>query len=279
VLISGASNVTIQGNVIAYNETNVKTNGSVNNIMVSGNYMLNPLGPFPRGQNFQGGNTGLTIENNYAYSCVLAGSGLSGVTCPVHAPDGSPYLFSEHQEDSINFYQANGFMAQNNYVVGGHSGSGCGIIFDLQANNGQVLNNILSDTGQCGIGVANGTNAVVIGNKILNLTPVNTSGAGNTSLYVWSTDPGCGPTIVRNNISDEIKPDGTHSGYWNGGGCAPVTCDGANTNLGSCNTFNLAAYNTLFPIETTNPPPLIPPQPKNCVVKSPYSTQTSMPGC
>ncbi len=40
-----------------------------------------------------------------------------------------------------------------------------------------------------------------------------------------------------------------------------------------------SAYAALKPITTTNPPPAIPPLPKNCVAKSPYSTQTSKPGC
>lgn len=39
------------------------------------------------------------------------------------------------------------------------------------------------------------------------------------------------------------------------------------------------AYVALNPIATTKPPPLIPPLPTNCVVISPYSTQTSLPPC
>jgi hypothetical protein len=265
-ITGGSTHDLIQGNVIAFNESNVEVIGA-DSISVIGNYLANPLGPFPRGQNFQSGSgtTNLTINNNYAYSCTFT-SGV-GVLCPT-----SPrYLLPENQEDSINFYQSTTFTAQSNYVVGGHSGSGCGMIFDNQANNGQMLNNILSNTGQCGIGVGDGTNPVVTGNKILNLTPV--SGGGNTALYVWKQyTSACGSTTVTNNIADELKTDGvTHSGYWNGGGCDPTTLTG--------NTFNAAAYSLLFPMATTNPPPLIPPQPKNCVANSPFSTQTSLPPC
>jgi hypothetical protein len=45
------------------------------------------------------------------------------------------------------------------------------------------------------------------------------------------------------------------------------------------NIFNQPAYNILFPMDKTNVPPLIPPQPRACVAASPYSTQTSNPSC
>jgi Right handed beta helix region len=260
----------IQGNVIAYNESNVHVDSS-KQITVNGNYLLNPLGPAdPRGQNIQSAtSSGITITNNYAYSCVLAGSGLGGVTCPARAPDGSTYLFSEDQEDSINFYQTTTFAAQNNYVVGGHSSSGCGMIFDDQANGGQMLDNVLGNTGQCGIGISDGANPIVTGNKILNLTPV--AGSGNTALYAWAQySAPCGPTIISNNVADEVTGSGD-SGYWDGGGCNVTTLSG--------NMFGASAYTQLYPLTTTTPPPLIPPVPKNCVAKSPYSTQTSLPPC
>jgi Right handed beta helix region len=266
-----ASKITIQGNVIAYNESNVRVDGS-NQVTVNGNYLLNPLGPAdPRGQNLQvDSSTNIIVTNNYAYSCVLAGSGLGGVTCPAQAADGSPYLFSENQEDSINFYHTTTFTAQNNYVVGGHSGSGCGIIFDERANNGQMFGNRLSDTGQCGIGVADGVAPIVNNNKILNSTPLPR--AGNTALYVWKQySARCGPTQVSDNVADEVQADGSHSGYWKGSGCDPVTL--------KANIFGRTAYDQLYPMKVTNPPPLVPPIPKNCVARSPYSTQTSVPPC
>ena len=76
---------------------------------------------------------------------------------------------------------------------------------------------------------------------------------------------------VSNNIAYGVKPDGYVSSFWNGGGCEPVTL----TN----NTWGQAAYTALTPPAEKIPPPLIPPQPKNCVVNSPYSTQTSLPRC
>ena len=260
----GSSFATVQGNVIAYNETNVRVDRGAHDIMVKGNYLMNPLGPYPRGQNLQSDTVArLAVIGNYAYSCSLSGAGRP---CPLDPR----YLYSEVQEDSMNFFKTEGFTAVENYVVGGHSGSGCGLIADLSANNGELRSNVLVDTGQCGIGIADGIHHVVNGNRILNLTPIQ--GAGNTALYVWKQySPVCGPVEVSNNVADELKVDGSHSGYWNGGGCDPVSVSG--------NVFGDAAHNALYPIDRTAPPPLVPPIPKHCVAASPYSTQTSAPPC
>jgi len=276
VLVDGASSGdTIQGNVIAYAETNVRGQDNSSALTVRGNYLVNPLGPYPRGQNLQVDTTSnITVKNNFAYSCTL--SGISGVRCP------PGYLFDENQEDSINFYQSTTFVAIGNYIEGGHSPSGCGLIADDIANGGQFVNNVLYNTGQCGIGISDGTDPQVTGNKILNLNPV--AGAGDTALYVWKQyGSACGPTLLSGNTATEIQSGGTASGYWNGGGCDPVTCDGGNTSIDSCNLFDYgsgkAAYNKLIADPAVTTPPLIPPEPKNCVAKSPYSTQISSPPC
>ncbi|HVB83077.1 MAG TPA: right-handed parallel beta-helix repeat-containing protein [Candidatus Binataceae bacterium] len=263
-ITAGSSFATIQGNVIAYNETNVRVDRGAHDIMVKGNYLVNPLGPYPRGQNFQSDTAErLAVVGNYAYSCTLNGT---GKPCPALPR----FLYSEVQEDSINFFKTDSFTAANNYVVGGHSGSGCGLIADFAANDGDFRSNVVVDTGQCGIGIADGVNQVVSGNRILNLTPIH--GAGNTALYVWKQySPACGPVRVFNNITDELKADGSHSGYWDGGGCKPISLSG--------NVFGNAAYNALYPIASTVLPPLVPPIPKHCVATSPYSTQTSAPPC
>ena len=38
-------------------------------------------------------------------------------------------------------------------------------------------------------------------------------------------------------------------------------------------------YKQLTPVREKLPPPEIPPQPKSCVIESPYSTQTKWPKC
>jgi len=142
--------------------------------------------------------------------------------------------------------------------------------------------NIVHNTGQCGIGVANGTSQTVTGNDVLITNSV--SGAGNTAIYIWNQYSGsCGGVLLHSNIATEIKTDGTASGYWNGGGCSPVTCDGTNVSVDACNVFDYGSGTTAYDLLVANPnvttPPLIPPQPKHCVAKSPYSTQVSLPQC
>jgi ASPM-SPD-2-Hydin domain-containing protein/centrosomal CEP192-like protein/HYDIN/CFA65/VesB family protein/parallel beta helix pectate lyase-like protein len=258
----GTQNLTIQGNVIAYSESNIEVLDS-SNVTVTGNFLLNPRNDASnpsRGQNFQcwqggqgSGCSSITLQNNYALS----------------SQNTTLYLYPEQQEDSINFGYTNGAVAQDNYVTGGHSSSGCGLIADNSANSIHFLSNLVLNTGQCGIGIADGTNQLVDSNKVYNTTPV--AGGGNTAIYTWKeyTNP-CGPTTVSNNIADEIKPDGTHSGFWDGGGCTTTL---------SGNVFDQSADASLTPVSTVFAPPLIPPKPKNCVVISPYSTQTSVAAC
>jgi hypothetical protein len=146
VLVSGATRVTIEGNVIAYGETNVEApQGGVSALTVSGNFLLNPRGPFPRGQNVQAWYAShVTVENNFALSSKDA-----------------KYLYPDDQEDSINVGQGSDFVAEGNYVTGGSSPSGCGIIADDGASDVRFESNRLLDTGQCGIGIASGTRQLV----------------------------------------------------------------------------------------------------------------------
>ena len=263
IFASNTSNLSIQGNVIAYGESNIEVNGTAT-VTVTGNFLLNPIDSNPslpadgqsRGQNFQAwsGSSNVTVANNYALS----------------STDTSKYLFAENQEDSINFGLTTGIVVRGNYITGGHSPSGCGLISDDQANGAQFVNNILLDTGQCGIGIADGTNQVVDSNRVLNRTPVQ--GGGNTAIYVWKQYSGaCGPVAVSNNIATETNTSGAQSGFWNGGGCEPVTL--------TSNTFDAAAQTLLGSPSQTMPPPRIPPAPKDCVVVSPFTNNTSLPAC
>jgi hypothetical protein len=256
VFATSTSDILIQGNVIAYSETNIEFSG-VTNGTAKGNFLLNPRGPFPRGQQFQawGGNSNIVVENNYALSSL----------------DSSKYKYDEHQEDAINFGDTKGIIVRGNYVRGGHSVSGCAVIVDWGSTNGQFLNNIVIDTAQCGLSIANGMNNVIDGSKIINSTPVQ--GGGNTAIMIWNqySSLPCSTVRVSNNIASQIKPDGSESGYWNGGGCDPVTVTG--------NTFDSAARQQLTPVDTKLPAPKIPPEPNGCVIASPFTNQTSKAAC
>jgi hypothetical protein len=255
VFVSGATSVTLQGNVIAWGEANIEAT-AVSGLTVVGNFLLNPQNSGSRGQNVQvwGNASGVDVEDNYALSS----------TDPKW---GAP----EKQEDSINFGYTDGPVAKNNYVTGGHSPSGCGIIADEAANGVQFVGNVLVDTGQCGIGISDGTNQLVDSNKVIDSTPVD--GGGNTGIYVWKEYPeGCGPVTISSDVSSALKPDGvTESGYWNGGGCDPVTL----TN----DTWDQAARAQLTPVAQKLPPPLIPPKPMSCVAPAPFVTQMGWPRC
>jgi hypothetical protein len=254
VFAHGTSTLAILGNVIAYGEANIEADGT-NGIRVIGNFLLNPQNGGSRGQNFQAwsGSFNIDVESNYALSSM-----------------DPKYTLPPKQEDSINFGISTGIIAKNNYVQGGFSPSGCGIIADDQAESAQFVDNMLFDTGQCGIGIASGTKQVVTGNKILNDTPVD--GGGNTGLYVWNQyDAACGPVLVTDNVVSAIKPDGTQSSYWYGGGCDPVTTTG--------NVWDADAAALLMPPSSKLPPPPIPPIPVTCVAPSPYVNNTTLPSC
>ena len=255
VFISGADSVTLQGNVVAWGEANVEAN-TVTKLTIVGNFFLNPQNSGSRGQNVQvwGNSSTIDVESNYALSSTDPKWGAT-----------------ENQEDSINFGQSTGIVAKNNYVAGGHSPSGCGIIADEAANSVQFLGNVLVDTGQCGIGISDGTNQLVDSNDVIDSTPVD--GGGNTGIYVWKQyAEACGPVTVSNDVSSALKPDlVTESGYWNGGGCEPVTL----TN----DTWDQAARALLTPAAQKLPPPAIPPKPMACVAPAPFVTQTGFPPC
>jgi len=77
ILVESSSTVNIHGNVIAYGETNIEVASAVgsDHVSIIGNFLLNPRGPFSRGQNVQvyGAesshlNTNITVSNNYTIS-------------------------------------------------------------------------------------------------------------------------------------------------------------------------------------------------------------------
>jgi hypothetical protein len=256
IFVEGAKAVTIQGNVLAYGESNIEATQHAMNLLIVGNFLLNPRGPYPRGQNVQAWGAGnVVVRNNYMLS----------------STDSKRYKYPDDQEDSINFGMGSGFVADDNYIAGGHSPSGCGLIADDGADSAQFHDNRLVDTGGCGIGVASGTNQVIAGNRIINRTPVK--GAGNTALYVWNQyrHVACGPVELSKNIATEIRRNGSQSGFWDGGGCKPVRLRD--------NVWDEAARKLLTPPQKKLPPPLIPPKPSRCVIESPYSSQTKWAAC
>src|SRR5262249_20744630 len=121
IFVEGTTNMLVQGNVIAFGEANIEATG-VTHFQVLGNFLLNPHNAGSRGQNVQvwGMSGDVTVEQNYALSS----------DDPKY---GHPYV----QEDSINFGFTDGIVAKGNYIQGGKSPSGCGLIADEAANSAQ----------------------------------------------------------------------------------------------------------------------------------------------
>jgi Right handed beta helix region/Carboxypeptidase regulatory-like domain len=268
IFAATTSNLTIQGNVIAYGESNIEAKSS-SAVQVIGNFLLNPrnngAGNWARGgqfQSWQNGQTGaigtnILVQNNYALS----------------SQDTTAYLYLEMTADAINFGYTDDGTVSGNYVTGGTFQFGCGINADKQAESMIFESNKLVDTGGCGIAINDGTNHLVTGNRVLTRDPV--TGAGNTAISVqnWFQTPGtCGPVTVSKNVATAYQLDGSQTGLYQGQGqhqCNSVT-------VTNDNVWADAADTALTPADQ---PPLVPPQPKNCVVISPYSTQTSSAAC
>jgi hypothetical protein len=256
---NGTTDIQIQGNVIAYGETNVEILNS-RTVNVLGNFLVNPRNfGQSRGSNIQvwQNSQSVLIENNYTLASL----------------DKSLYTFPADQSDSMSFGGGvNGITVRNNYISGGFWPYGCGLIAESGSNNVQFLGNTLVDTGQCGIAIEGGTNHVVDRNRILNQTSL--LGGGNTAVIVFkldASDATCGPVSFTDNTAYGVKPGGQVSSFWNGGGCSPITSTG--------NTWDQAAFGALTQSNQKLSPPMIPPQPDSCVVASPFSNQTGFPGC
>jgi hypothetical protein len=267
---NGSTPVNIQGNVIAYGESNIHV-WDASNISVIGNFLLNPRGATSCGNpdNLQGNqfhawaddatpNANITVSGNYT----------------LVAPAG--YLYPGTGSDEIGFGVTNGFIAQNNWVQGATNPTACGIIADYKANSGQIIGNVINETYNCGVGIASGTNHVVSGNKVL-ITNGTGSATGVTVNGGYSPIA-CGTVTLSYNYAYAHQSNGWVQGYYNNGYCTGVTLTGNTFDVG-CTAPSCTAYSALYQLPATNPPPLIPPQPYACVASSPYSTQTSKPLC
>jgi len=273
-ITNAASDVTIQGNVIAYNEQNIRV-WDASGISIVGNFVLNPRGalscsdpdnlPGHSIQAWADGGTGywnsnITVSNNYLLNS-----------------SSTTYLYPSNSSDLISAGLTHGFTANGNYVAGGNFANACGVIADFGTTNANFSGNIISNPVGCGIGLAGGAGAVVSNNKILSLTPSASYATGIT------INGGQCPISITGNIASAFQGNGPNQGawnqaYWSSGSCATPSLS-SNTFDTGCTLPSCPAYNQLNPIATTNPPPPIPVQPKNCAALSPYTNNTSVPSC
>lgn len=207
-----------------------------------GNFARNMKGPFPRGQMIQldkASGPGNLIQGNYAIND-------KGLSFP---------------EDVINVYQSMGeekspILVEDNYLVGdlkegseGKSKTGSGIMLADDGGAWQVCRrNVILSAGQCGIGVAGGTNIRVEDNFIQGLK----SNVSNVGLYIWnqSRKPSSHVTILRNRVQ-WTTAKGEEDSWWDGGGITEV--------VQKDNTFADASIATSIPPPHSKAP--MPPHP------------------
>lgn len=299
ILVNGGGSITIQGNVLAFNETNIEINGGTSSgDVINGNFLLNPMGPFPRGQQFQSGDntSNLTVENNRTLSCEQSacathesGTGVSCLLCSNSTLSSDSFPYYALQEDAINIFGTTNSTEIGNWVEGGDSPSGQGILIDEGSGGTTTIsNNVLKDYGHGCVGPYGGGTVTISNNKCESLTYIDSAQNG---MYFYNPYSTTGTITLTNNTVSTLY--GNSSGTFDSG-CNPVTTScyfnsfGGGTSgsltvvVGSGNNYdNLypapigggsgSAYEALNPIATTNSPPLIPPEPENCVANSPYS--------
>jgi hypothetical protein len=163
----------------------------------------------------------------------------------------------EHElEDHINMFASRDILLERNYLRGGDSPSGCGITLGDGGPSGSGANwtargNTLIRTGNCGIGIGGGTNAVVDGNRLLDTSLPG--GMGNVGIYIWDVYGvgGCAGHTVTNNVVSNRRPEGVYADIYDARTCGPVAMTG--------NVTGDAARARLTPEATQLPAPPIPP--------------------
>ncbi len=250
VHVLASANVLVRGSHLVANESGVFALRS-RGVRVVGNYFAGPLGPYPRGQHVQLGYVGSgEVTGNYGVE--VAPSGPAGMEAD--------------QEDAINIYRSTAITVARNYLVGGSSPSGCGIVVEGRESADNVVEeNTLVRTGNCGIGVGNGARNTVRANKVLD-TNIPT-GSGNVGIYVANMvprakrharalgegaqqEPTCFDNVVVGNVVSNRLPGGRYNDIYTPNSCARTVREG--------NLTGREARATLVPEVDRLPLPLIP---------------------
>jgi len=159
LILEGASDVTVQGNVIHDVGSGVKAYKAINPLIVDRNFFYNIRGPLYNGQAVQ-------------FNTVAGGSASSRISCNV-----SDANFGEGRkfyEDHISMYNSSGTPSAPidisfNRIRGGVSKSGGGItVGDKGGSWIHVHDNIVVTVANSGIGVAGGSNILVENNRVDN---------------------------------------------------------------------------------------------------------------
>lgn len=124
-------------------------------------------------------------------------------------------------EDIVSIYKCNGtaesyILVENNaFYGGGPSVSGTGILIGDNGGSFQhVRNNIMVDVGQCGIGMAGGSNMIIENNKIFGKKQPFT----NVGIYAWrQKNTNIGDNVrITGNVIGFVNKDGKQNSIWDG---------------------------------------------------------------
>jgi hypothetical protein len=281
----GPTDITIQGNVVGNGSSNIFSTDHSNGWVINGNYIFNAQGHDGASEQIQPVNSwNMAIENNYLYSCQKTVTTQYDPICPA-----SPaYLYGDVTQDNVNFWNnaPQGHPAgtvSGNYIIGGGWNDGTGITADQYADGLTVTNNTVLEVGNAPLGHYSGNDWTATGNIAwANFAIYSTQVAAYDNNGYSVSD--FGPCLWQNNIMTTHGGAKDNNYYWAGKSptCSSMTGYGFNGNtVGAAadSALGLNSSMTAAQVMAHIPPPLIPPTPKNCVVKSPYTTQTSKPSC
>lgn len=267
---TGKSNLTITGITIAGGTSRCISLYSCNNIHITLCRFINSTAEGIYLYNC----TGITID--YCFFCDVL-TGVNAVNCPLGAiavnnsqfrdiagPHANLVQFNnvtgannsisnniadDHQyqsfmEDNISLYESAGtsgspiLVNSNQIRGGGPSTTGSGILIgDVTGSYETASNNILVNTGNVGIGVASGSNEVVIGNQIY--------GAqlpwSNVGVYFLNLYSGCSVITSSNNLVNWTNSGGLSNGTYTDGSCGSIGGSGNNYSDGSITSAILGA--------------------------------------
>lgn len=88
-------------------------------------------------------------------------------------------------EDNISLYESSGVVVAFNYIEGATPSpdfSGSGIMVDKGCSNCQILNNVVVNTQNAGIGISSGVNNTVANNRVISTG--SGGGSGDVGIYI-----------------------------------------------------------------------------------------------
>ena len=131
-------------------------------------------------------------------------------------PERGSRLGATHTEDMLSIGKSDYTLIEDNYLIGGDSPSGCGIIVEGPSSFTTIRDNVVIRTAQCGIGVANADHTLVEDNRVLdtNLIDLGLTIGGNIGIYVWrssDSSDNCFSNTVQRNIVSNRRPNGKYN--------------------------------------------------------------------